>query len=105
MMWSEVRRMPLQYRQAKEALTTLVENLQEGTVASARYLYIRASKTSAVIPSVVNRTPTIRWRRPWKILANPNLFSDLRAAAFGFYNNIVATQQHKYSIHLTADPT
>ncbi|KAJ8865638.1 hypothetical protein PR048_033158 [Dryococelus australis] len=104
MMWSEVRRMPLQYRQAKEALATLVEHLPEGTVASARYLYIRASKTSAVIPSVVNRTPTIRWRRPWKILADPNLSSDLRAAAFGFYNNIVTTQQRKYSIHLTADP-
>ncbi|KAJ8884192.1 hypothetical protein PR048_016049 [Dryococelus australis] len=105
MMWSEVRRMPLQYRQAKEALATLVEHLLEGTVASARYLYIRASKTSAVIPSVVNRTPTIRWRRPWKILTDRNLSSDLRAAAFGFYNNIVATQQRKYSIHLTADPT
>ncbi|KAJ8872609.1 hypothetical protein PR048_026215 [Dryococelus australis] len=97
--------MPLQYRQAKEALTTLLEHLPEGTVASARYLYIRASKTSAVIPSLVNRTPTSRWRHPWKILADPNLSSDLRAAAFGFYNNIVATQQRKYSIHLTADPT
>ncbi|KAJ8872457.1 hypothetical protein PR048_026061, partial [Dryococelus australis] len=97
-------RMPLQYRQAKEALATLVEHLPEGTVASARYLYIRASKTSAVIPSVVNLTPTIRWRRPWKILADPNLSSDLRAASLGFYNNIVATQQRKYSIHLTADP-
>ncbi|KAJ8893355.1 hypothetical protein PR048_005946 [Dryococelus australis] len=52
MMSSEVRRMPLQYRQAKEALATLVEHLPEGTVASARYLYIRVSKTSAVIPSV-----------------------------------------------------
>ncbi|KAJ8896053.1 hypothetical protein PR048_001394 [Dryococelus australis] len=104
MMWSEVRHMPLQYRQAKEALATLVEHLPEGTVASARYLYIRASKTSAVIPSVVNRTPTIRWRRPWKILADLNLSSDLRAAAFGCYNNIVTTQQRKYSIHLTADP-
>ncbi|KAJ8881217.1 hypothetical protein PR048_017691 [Dryococelus australis] len=59
----------------------------------------------AVIPSVVNRTPTIRWRRPWKILTYPNLSSNLRAAAFGFYINIVATQQRKYSIHLTADPT
>ncbi|KAJ8873177.1 hypothetical protein PR048_026800 [Dryococelus australis] len=89
---------------AKEALATLVEYLPEGTVASTRYLSIRASKTSAVIPSVLNRTPTIRWRRPRKILAHHNLSSDLRAAAFGFYNNIVTTQQRKYSIHLTADP-
>ncbi|KAJ8868860.1 hypothetical protein PR048_030401 [Dryococelus australis] len=57
---------------------------------------------SAVMPYVVNRTPAIYWRRPWKILADPNLSSDL--PAFGFYNNIVATQQRKYSIHLTADP-
>ncbi|KAJ8897526.1 hypothetical protein PR048_002873 [Dryococelus australis] len=104
MMWSEVRNMPLQYRQAKEALATLVEHLPEGAITSARYLYIRASKMSAVIPSVVNRTSTIPWRRPRKMLADPNLSSDLRAAAFGFYNNIVATQQRKYSIHLTADP-
>ncbi|KAJ8867841.1 hypothetical protein PR048_031646 [Dryococelus australis] len=105
MMWSEVRHMPLQYRQAKEAHATLVEHFPEGTVASERYLYIRASKMSAVIPSVVNRTPTIHWRHPWKILSDPNLSSDLRAAALGFYSNIVATQQHKYGIHPTADPT
>ncbi|KAJ8867748.1 hypothetical protein PR048_031551 [Dryococelus australis] len=90
--------------QAKEALATLVEHLPEGTVASARYLCIRASKMSAFIPSVVNRNPTIHWRRPWKILADPNISSDLRAAALGFYNNIISTQQRKYSIHLKADP-